>query len=631
MKDKITAFAALKTFYESGHDLLGVFGNLILLVVSANNLSSISKIQQALMEEINYEVPEDVLRTVLKRLKKDGFVEYTNIKNADFVSIKLTEIGENQEKKVRENYESAKREKQSILESMRSNRHLLPYSDLQLIKELDIFIENSTNHAVDILDGTSLLTEIGYTKEQQNVATFFSDAEKSNPNIFERLKTFLYGQIISKAFLSRQFDAAAKIEKLSIYLDTNVVFSLMGFHEDCDNIPTKEIINLIKECGISLKVFSFTVMELKKTLSAYLVDFGYYSSEIKVRSIFQVLKRKNVSKIDVISLLENLEERLSNLEIEVDYSFEVELLTNNQQEKLSKLGVYKTQSKPASIKHDLAALLGTMKLRTNKAKYQWEKSEAIFLTADRHLAQYDFIEHEHREQHTFPEVIFRSDLASLLWLKGKSGSDNVFLHNLFAIHMREKIISANLWGKFVNELKEKRKQGDLSQDDIDRIISLSETEILLRDKKEAGIDELLDDNRIQQIRKEILDKEKASIENESIIISQSEQIINISLKIEERCKIFWSRVINLFVFIVTLIFIILIIISLTIWGISLVANIIQVLTLIVILVAAYSVIKKEKFEPLGFLINYRLDIENRLVIKSIRRNKEKLGLFEEKK
>ena len=117
-----------KSFYESlEHDLFGVLGNLILLAISDKNNLSPAQIKELLANKINFNLPEDVLRTILKRLRRDGLVEYSDIKKPKcYINKAYTEQGKNQEKTVRENYKSADREKQSILTSLKNKDCRIP-------------------------------------------------------------------------------------------------------------------------------------------------------------------------------------------------------------------------------------------------------------------------------------------------------------------------------------------------------------------------------------------------------------------------------------------------------------------------------------------------------------------------
>jgi len=625
MNDKIVTFAALKSFYDAGQDLLGVFGNLVILVISGDEPSSILKVKAALLKKIDFDIPVDVLQTIVKRLKKNKLIDYADIKNRDFISIKLTESGKALEEKVRAGYENAKREKNAIIKSLKD--HKLPYADDVLVREFDTFIETSTEEAVAILENETSKKNNAYTQVQQDIASFFARSEHDDPENFQRLKTFLYGRVISNAFLLKRFDTSAKIDNLSIYLDTNIIFSLMEFHEDSINSPVKEVISLVKESGATIKIFSFTADEIKNKLRGYLNEYGYYPTNIRVGSMYSTLKRKGVSKVDIMSLIEGFEEKLSKFGVEIDYAYNSNDLVIDRQEELSKLALYKPQSSQNSIKHDLAALLAVKSMRPRRASYLWEKNESIFLSADHQLTAYDFIECGHKESGTFPEVVFRSDMASLLWLKGQSGSDNVFLHNLFASHIREKIINANLWNKFVEELKKKRESGVFAQEDIENIISFTETEIILREKGESGIKEILNDDNIRRIKDLSTKKDNSIIENEKTIIAQSDQLMRINDALVESCKNFWNKVINISVWFVVFVLFCLFAYSLFEFGLSFVSNIFQCFIMLTVVYFAYSITAKKELRFLGSLIEYRNEIENKLISKCITVKKEKYQIL----
>lgn len=628
MNDKIVTFAALKSFYDSNQDLLGVFGNLILLVILKDKPTSLSLIKDELIKKIEFDVPEDVLRTITKRLNKNGFVSYSNIKDKDFKSIILTEKGLKQQEKVRANYDKAKRDKSAIIESM--DKRGMSYPKKILNKELDLFIENSVEYAITVLENDNEHGLVSDKKIQKAIANFFINSEKSDPETFERLKSFLYGKIISKAFLEKRFDKNTKIDDLTIYLDTNILFSLMGFDGDSENNLAKELISLIRSMDITIKVFSFTADEAKIKLRGYLSEYGYYSSQIKVESIYQVLKRNNFTKIDVISLIESFEEKLEKLDIQIDYTQDLEELIKDKNEELLRLASYKNRISLFSDKHDLAAIHAIISIRLRRERYLWEKSSAIFLTSDNRLARFDLIEHKHKDLGTFPEIIHRSDMVSMLWLKGKSGSENIFLQGLFASHIREKVIDSNLWSKFTKELKKMKESNTLSQGDIDRIISLSETEIILREKGEKGITEILDDENILRIKKSDLNLKKSIQENEDTILSQSKQIEDFIEAIIEEGRRFWPKLINIFVWLFIGIIIIFTLFLIYRFGLSNTANIIQILTIVFFIVIGISVTQKKEFRFLGFLIKKRNDIENRLITWSIKRKKKRYRVIMDK-
>ena len=630
MNEKIIALAAIKVFYETNNDFVAVFGNLIILVVNDSTVS-LTDIKTILSTKIDLNLPNDVLQTIVRRLRKNNLLSVGNINDFNSKSIKLVEKGHAAEVKIRNSYENAKREKNALISSLKiyAEKNNLNYSLDELAKELDFFIEKNPLSAINALQRELCDHSLSTTKIQKCISDFFIESEKSDQENFERLKAVLYGKIISAAFLDRKFCEDAKIKKLDIYLDTNIIFSLMGLDEEWQNIPVKEVVELIKKAGGTLKVFSFTKDEILNKLRGYLNGFDYYSDKIKVSSIYYALKRKGYSKLNVITLIENIEVKLKEMEITIDYSFNPEDLLKGKEDEVSKLNSYKASSSIGTIKHDLAAILAVKCLREMKLHYLWEKSKSIFLSADYNLVAYDFREHGHKKLGTFPEAVFRSDLASMLWLKGGTGTDNVFMHNFFANHMRDKVISTSLWNKFIEEIKRKHDEGKITEDDIEDIMSFSETEKILREKGVEGIREILDDEKINQRRQNLQKKDNDNVKNKEIILNQAETLKNISDGVTRECQDLWKNKIDFAVYLVSAVIFLIVIWSMWYFGLSLVASIIQIFTLAVVIVFVVSVVQKKEFRFLWFFINLRNSFENKKIADCIVLKKKKYKINNE--
>src|SRR3989344_683039 len=618
MIENITTFAALKTFYDSGNDLIGVFSNITLLAFSKEQSYSITSLQKDFLEKISFDIPIDVLQTILKRLRKEGFVNYDILKDYNFKSIQLSENGKIRRDKIKNDFDNANREKNALINSIQSfcKQKGSLISPEEITTDLNNFIEANFSYTVSVIEKNHSRISVATQKVYSIIADYFTEAEKSDPVNFSRIKSILYGKIISIAFLNRRFDQKGKLEKLNIYLDTNIIFSLFGFHDDFYNDSAREVRNLIQESGCKLKVFSFTKDEIIYKLGGYLREYGYYSSKVRVNSIYYTLKNKGYSKVNIISFIDNIETKLNEIGVEIDYTFEIQDLLEGQENKITKLQFYKPHNSLPSVKYDLAVILAIQKIR-NRKHYSWEKSGAIFLTADKQLVAYDFEEHEHKTSFTIPEVIFRSDMASMFWLKGKTGSDNAFMHSFLTNYMRESIISTNLWNKFIDAIKHRINSGEISQEEIEEIISLSETEKILREKGEAGIAEILNDSHIQEIKEKSFKNDVSIKENEETINIQNAQLIKVGEGITKNSKKFWNRVINISSDIVLVILFIIIFFSIIKFGFPLIADVVQILGLAFIIICYISVRTKKEFKFLSFLINKRNDFESKMVTKSI--------------
>jgi len=537
-----TTYSAIKSFYDSGHDILGVFANLVLFSFRDNTETSksISEIKDKFKSSLSIDIPLDVLQTILKRLKRDNLVSYES-----FNSVCLTTSGKDKIVYIEEHYNTALREKNALISDLR--KYIYEKENIDLSNDA---ISTAFDNFIEIGFSYIFLNERDATNKDRNsnfVYHFFLKCRDSDPENFERLKSVLYGKIISNTLLKKEYENKGRIKNLTIYLDTNIIFSLLGFHEEIHNKATKEAIDMIKQSGCDLKVFSFTKDEIVHKLEGYIKEYNFYSSKIPVDSIYFHLKRKGFSKEKIISFIEEIELELEKYNISIDYSFSVEELTFNEEEKISKLGTYKKDSFIETLKNDISAILGIYKIRGGK-KYSLEKSKAVFMTADKSLSLYDFEEHEHKKSITTPEVILRGDMVSLFWLRGESNSDNVFLSNFFSFYTKESFITKKTWNSFISTLKEKIKSGDISEDDIEKIISHNETENILRNKEESGIDEIL--NNLDKIKEESTEKNNRLNESQKLSESYIQKIKKINNNIELKSKKIAKFIANLIIIVI---------------------------------------------------------------------------------
>jgi hypothetical protein len=626
MNDKLTAFAAIKVFYDSGDDLIQIFGNLILLTVKENEKYSSDEVKKTLSSKIGIDIPNDVLHTIFKRLKKGEWIDYKNISATNLKSIFLTDVGKVAQAKIKSSYEDANREKNALLNSIQlfAKGKGQTYDSKTIGEKFEEFISKNSDDAVASLGHNNASSAVLADKSISIILDYFIETEKSDPENFKRLKAILYGKIVSSVFLKRRFGNDSKIEKLDVYLDTNIVFSMLGFHEDFFNISVREVVDLIKKAGGRLKIFSFTKDEINAKLRGYLREFGYYSSFVAVSSIYYVLKRKQYSKLQIMSLIENIEEKLLELDISIDYSFDIDDLVEDNSDQFSALSQFKSYSPTNSVRHDLAAMCAIKKIRGNTV-FNWEKSKSIFLTGDWALTRYDF-EKNHKNNYTFPEVVFRSDMASMLWIKGQTGSDNAFVHNFLASYMRDKVVSKKLWDKFIEEIKTRLSEGKISEADIEDIISYSETEKILLANGERGIRTLLDDHKIDERRKNVDKQISENKKNEEALERQAEQLEKIMIGITNDCQSSWNKRIRNGVWLIVLALGILFTYVSFRFGFKTIEGMVALLALLPIIAVAISLTAKKEFRLVDSLIKYRNNFESKMVTKCIVEKKRAYGI-----
>ena len=114
--NKITILASLKTFYDSGHDLIDVFSRLFLRSMESQKNNSLIELQKTVLEKYKVNLPIDILQTMAKRLNKNKLIKYKNLKNG---FILLTEEGVNLQNKTEEDLRSKERDNNALIASIK--------------------------------------------------------------------------------------------------------------------------------------------------------------------------------------------------------------------------------------------------------------------------------------------------------------------------------------------------------------------------------------------------------------------------------------------------------------------------------------------------------------------------------
>ncbi|HUV42606.1 MAG TPA: hypothetical protein VMY36_01735 [Patescibacteria group bacterium] len=637
MKNQLVTLAAIKSFYESGCDFIDVFSNLVLQEIPTKPIIIIN-IQQKVIDEWNINIPLDVIRTIVKRLKRKSLIDYKNREE----SIWTTSDGETEKIKIKSTIDSTKRESLALIKKLKifiEKKSRKKINSSNVSRALDAFIHKNYYSVASILAKEQQPTYPQLQIEKM-IMDFFIKTEESDPENFERLKAIVYGKIISSVLVSQRknFVKEAKFEPLDIYLDTNILFSVMGLHEESFNKPARELIKILKKLGFNLFIFGFTRDEVVAKLKDFIREYDNYSEQIPVDSIYYQLKRLGFSKQDIILKIQKIEEELKALGIEIDYQWDIDKLLDEREEKLQKLEEKKLKS-GYSIKHDIAAIEAIRQIR-GKRVYLIEKSKAIFLTADSRLSIFSFKNYDHKLNSSLPEVIFRTELTSILWLKNPGINPSMPIHDLIAGYAKNFLLKVSLWEKFIAEIKRQKKQGKINDEDISILISSNETEKILFDIQSGAQKEnyipLLIDEQIRKRKKEKklkekeiehLKKKEQGIRQElNSLRKQIEKYENIKKSIRSHCEKKWNFILNFLICLIAIVISRLLILFILKVGLGLFESLTSLTVFLVILWSTISLISEKDFKFLSFMVSFKKKLKQKLIKNSIDKNYKKFGL-----
>jgi len=355
-------------------------------------------------------------------------------------------------------------------------------------------------------------------------------------------------------------------------------------------------------------------------------------------TLYYQLKRLNFSKQDIILKIQKIEEELKTLGIEIDYQWDIDKLLDKKEEKLQKLEKLKSKS-GQSIKHDIAAIEAIRQIR-GKRVYLIEKSKAIFLTADNKVSLFSFRDYGHGENSSLPEVIFRTELTSILWLKNPGINPSMPIHDFIAGYAKNLLLKVPLWDKFIAQIKRQKEQGKINVEDISILISSNETEKILFDiqsgaKQENYIPLLIDeqirkrkkDKKLKEKEIEDLKKKEQEIKKElNSLRQQIDKYENIKKLITSRCEKKWNLILNLLIWVIAIVIFIILILLISKIGLGYFANLTSLVLFFIILTFAFSATSEKDFNFLNFIVSFKRKLKQKLINNCIDKNYKNLGL-----
>lgn len=539
--DNLTLFATIRTLHAQGNDLLSAICSLVLQ--SIEDGASIDSVQATFGANYLTDIPLDSARTVLKRLKSYGFVEY----GSNFSNIKLTDTGRQEKSKLQKSVRDLRRDFTALVDDMRIFYINKKYSEPKNYEqELLLFIDQNIGYTSSIMRGS----KHGTLKSANHVAEYFAHLEQSSPEKFKLLQNIFFGRVYINIIRTR--DTYAKniiLDATKVYLDTNLLLSILGFHDDSSTKQAKELLDILRKTQkIDVLVFDETIIEARQLLQSAGKEMSRYSSRIPVDSIYYKLKVLGHTKESITILMENLENSINQEGIGIvtipiidEDSIDYKTLAADISSASTSLDRPKAGN---ALRHDARILSAIKILRKDMNSKLFEKSQQLFVTPDIavNAVTHDLAKHEFK----YPLSISVTEVVSTLWIRNLGDekiATNIVRQSIMA-YVRERAISHELWEKFMTAIEEAALQKRLSKDDIAILMSDEETSRILAEKQYDAPAQLVSDKHIKAIRdtreKDLKEKQLA----DGIIDRVSIRINSISSTVATICVVLLGIIIS---------------------------------------------------------------------------------------
>jgi len=510
MERKLYAYALIKSLYDEGEDYLDAFWPFVISVIPLENFKDLESIQNEVRSRFGLEIPLHVLKTILNRAKKRGYIKQER------KQYKLSEEG----RKYLDKFETDKQVERrinaliyDISEFFNQSGTQIPQEEIYSLvlsfinKNLDMLIVEFINPSVTF---ASLPAENvkGYEKL---LIDYIRIAEHRKPEEFNTLENLFFGSIISAILYvkdpSELDEIRKKFKNLQIFLDTNFVFSVLELHAPEFNEPAKELFNMLKDYGFSLKVFDFTVNEICRVINGYTKEAYRYPSSIAVDTIYSSLKRKGWTETDTKMFITNIDDILKENGIYIEWTgIDIDKYQPKNDELRNIIVKWKPDQPLSSQNHDLAAIEKIKEIRGHPIR-KIENSKAIFLTSDVILSRLNFLDMGHKENATVGEVILDRLMACILWLKYPFAKLSV--KSIIAVYSHHLFIKRRVWERFYESLKQLKQEGKVDDESISMLFYHNYIESVLREIDESEVEKITPEFVLEEIEKSAKIKKEA--------------------------------------------------------------------------------------------------------------------------
>lgn len=511
MDNQVYTYALMKSFYDMGKDYIDCFSPFVLKVLSDGTIKKIADIQSLVVKTNGIAIPQYTLKTILKRCRKRNYVDSVGHRQYN-----ITEKGSNfldsldTQDVIQRKLNALSNDLSSFLTS-RTGQMVDHSEAFSLLRK---FIETNLLLALEYLNPKierPLETSASLNKSlEKQLANYIEHLRLNSPEHYNTIREIILGCTLSLALFCPDFSSIKeKFKRTTLYLDSNFIFSVLGFHHEEFAAPAKELFDMVKNYGFTIKVFHTTVDEICRVINRFSVCENFYTSSVRVNSIYSKLKSKGWTRTDPRNFVLSIEEILDELQIQIETLKDVDINTYRppKEELIQILERYKPGQWQEGQNHDLIAIEQIIKRRRHSVR-NIQHAKVFFLTSDLKLAKFNFEQFGHKTSRTVSEVIPDFLLANLLWLQNPERSLEMPLKLLISAHSQYLFVQRKIWERFIDVLRELKDDKCISDDKLAALLYHGRVEELLIDIDESERDTITREFLIDEIEKAVIDIDK---------------------------------------------------------------------------------------------------------------------------
>lgn len=390
---------------------------------TVGSVIDIPKMSQHFKEEFGYDtIPANVITLILNRLTPSIL---TKNKGEYRLETSLDDAMNNFEKGHAQFVEHCSKVAITLKDFLNEKALRYKYNEEQALQELIAFF--ATNGLCVIKD-TALLEMLKKKDDaiKYEIAQFILRENDKKSEVFNYIVDIVKGFFVSTVISLQPQNATvsqSKFKGLKCYIDTRVIIDALGLRLPEAKVAAQELISMLREKGADLYCFEHNYQEIEDIIAAYKHDLKYPHHSHPYQTL-ESWDAQEYTVTDVERYQTILKDKIRALGINVVAKPFIEDISKypfNHSEIAAFIKEHMNYNKKEALEIDIDSIASVLLLKEGNTASEIEKSGAIFVTSNIHLANVVniFLKVQNicdPETQAMP-IITDMDLSSILWLK----------------------------------------------------------------------------------------------------------------------------------------------------------------------------------------------------------------------
>jgi len=325
---------------------------------------------------------------------------------------------------------------------------------------------------------------VGLSRAQTRlVARFITQECVNRENLRSLLEQVLEGLVLKSALLLQDLAAATqRFEDLLVFLDSRVLFSVIGLAGIPETLAARETISVLRDTGAIPVVFDVTLAEMRRVLGMLEDHLATAEGRLTLRPtpVVRHVLSSGQKPSDLRIAAASLERRVVDAGVTVRETPKRDRRYTLKEDTLAEELVDASGDVlQARVRHDVDCVAAVLTIRRGHRSRRVETARAVFASSSALVIRKVVGWYRTQGEGGIPPILNIRALASIAWLKRPAGAKSLKVHELLALCTAALRPSRETWQKFVDNLKSLRAEGSLSDEETVAIVASELAEPIL--------------------------------------------------------------------------------------------------------------------------------------------------------